>query len=482
MEDPRLNKNTLGVRTPPYSTEAEQAVIGGLLLDPYAFDKIVDLLTKGDFYEKRNRELFEAIFQLNHRGEPCDFITVSNFLKGSKNLDENILPYLASLAKETPSAARIKAYAEIVHEHATKRRLIYVATELIEKVYSKSNQSSQELLNDAEQLILNVSDENQKTTDLRSITELSNIVYEQIHQRSKSDQLITGIPTGFNVIDEKTSGLQKGDLIIIAGRPSMGKTSLALNIAEHVAIKKQQGTVVIFSMEMPAEQIVARLFSSVAKINQMHMRNGKLSAEEWTSFTKWSGIFKKTSLYIDDSSALTPLEVCARVRRLKREHPDISLVIVDYLQLMHMNNNIENRAIEISGISRALKSLAREVKVPVVALSQLNRNIESRKTKPQMSDLRESGAIEQDADLIMVIYREHDKSNAQGGEYKTPLGTVNVDVVKQRNGPTFDTKLTFVGKHTRFENYISEDSAESVEQSQAASIPISSYDQIGESY
>ena len=479
MEDYSFNKNISGAHIPPHSTEAEQAVIGGLLLDPDAFDKVADVLNEKDFYEKRNKDLFKAIYELNHRGEPCDFITVSNFLKSSKNLDETTFSYLTSLVKETPSAARIKTYADIVREHAAKRQLISVATELIELAYSKSDQSSQELLNKAEQLILNVSDETQKTTDLRSIAELSSVVYEQIQERSKSDQLITGVPTGFAVIDEKTSGLQKGDLIIIAGRPSMGKTSLALNIAEHVAIERQQGTVAIFSMEMPAEQIVSRLFSSVAKINQMHMRNGRLNDGEWANLIKWLGIFKKASLYIDDSSALTPVDVCARVRRLKRDHPDLALVIVDYLQLMHMDRTIENRAVEISGISRALKSLAREVNVPVIALSQLNRNIESRRTKPQMSDLRESGAIEQDADLIMVIYRELDKGNTQEGATTTD-GVINVDIVKQRNGPTFDTKLTFIGKHTRFENYISEDAMESV--AWTAPAPIKSYSEVGDDF
>ena len=479
MEDSSFNKSISGAHIPPHSTEAEQAVIGGLLLDPDAFDKVADVLNEKDFYEKRNKDLFKAIYELNHRGEPCDFITVSNFLKSSKNLNETTFSYLTSLVKETPSAARIKTYADIVREHAAKRRLISVATELIELAYNKSDQSSQELLNKAEQLILNVSDETQKTTDLRSIAELSSVVYEQIQERSKSDQLITGVPTGFAVIDEKTSGLQKGDLIIIAGRPSMGKTSLALNIAEHVAIERQQGTVAIFSMEMPAEQIVSRLFSSVAKINQMHMRNGRLNDGEWANLIKWLGIFKKASLYIDDSSALTPVDVCARVRRLKRDHPDLALVIVDYLQLMHMDRTIENRAVEISGISRALKSLAREVNVPVIALSQLNRNIESRRTKPQMSDLRESGAIEQDADLIMVIYRELDKGNTQEGSTTTD-GVINVDIVKQRNGPTFDTKLTFIGKHTRFENYISEDAMESV--GWTASAPIKSYSEVGDDF
>ena len=481
MEDLSFNKNISGARISPHSTEAEQAVIGGLLLDPEAFDKIADVLNEKDFYEKRNRELFNAIYKLNHRGEPCDFITVSNFLKSSKNLDEATFSYLTSLVKETPSAARIKTYANIVREHAAKRDLISVATKLIELAHSRKDLSSQELWNKAEQLILDVSDETQKTTDLRSIAELSRIVYAQIQERSKSDQLITGVPTGFTIIDEKTSGLQKGDLIIIAGRPSMGKTSLALNIAEHVAIEKQQGTVAIFSMEMPAEQIISRLFSSVAKINQMRMRSGKLTDTEWASLIKWVGIFKKASLYIDDSSSLTDIDVCARVRRLKREQPDLALVIVDYLQLMRLDRTLENRAVEISGISRALKSLAREVNVPVVALSQLNRNIESRRTKPQMSDLRESGAIEQDADLIMVIYRELDKGNTtQGGDATATGGVINVDIVKQRNGPIFDTKLTFIGKHTRFENYIPEDAVESIEW--ATSAPIKSYNEVGDDF
>ena len=474
------DKDLSRVRTPPHSTEAEQAVIGGLLLDEEAFDKIADFLTKKDFYEKRNHDLFDAIGQLNHRGEPCDFITVSNFLKSSKNLDENTLSYLASLVKETPSAARIEAYADIVHKHATKRRLIRAATELIEQVYEHTSENNEDLLSRAESLILNVSDEDQKDNDIQSLAELSNKVYQQIQERSKSTESITGMPTGFHIIDEKTSGLQQGDLIIIAGRPSMGKTSLALNIAEHVAIEKKLGTVLVFSMEMSSHQIAARLFSSVARINQMNMRQGKLSDSEWASFTKWHGIFKTASLYIDDSSALTPLEICTRVRRLKREHNDLSLVIVDYLQLMHMERSSETRAVEISGISRALKSLAREVDVPIVALSQLNRNIESRpkKSKPQMSDLRESGAIEQDADVIMVIYPEYDNTAMQGNEPKINNGIVNIDVVKQRNGPTFNTKLTFIGMHTRFENYVSDETMETISNPGSISQPIANYSDV----
>ena len=298
--------------------------------------------------------------------------------------------------------------------------------------------------------------ERSKKDELKSLAELSNTVFKQLNERSKSDLTMTGLPTGFKVIDEKTGGLQKGNLIIIAGRPSKGKTSLALNIAGHVAIEKQQGTVAVFSLEMPAEDIVSRLFSLLAKINQMNMRDVNLDGEEWASVTKWQGLFKKASLYIDDSSSLTPIELCSRVRRLKREHDDLALVVVDYLQLMHMDRNTENRAVEISGISRALKSLAREIKIPVVALSQLNRNIESRKTKPQISDLREAAAIEQDADVIMFIYSEQDKEGAPGGKARINDNVVTVDVVKQRNGPIFETKLTFISMYTRFENYISE--------------------------
>jgi len=459
MADTRLGKadygdDVLGIRIPPHSLEAEQAVIGGLLIDSNAFDKIV--LESHDFYQQRNRDLYDAICKLNRRGEPCDFITVSNCLKNSKKHGEDTLAYLATLAKETPSAAHITAYARIVREHAVRRRLISEATEIIENAHNTSGMDTQALLSQAEQSILGVSGDNNKSSDFRALPELSHFVCEKIDQRSKSDETLTGIPTGFTELDEGTSGLQKGDLIVIAGRPSMGKTSLALNIVEHATLKQQRGTAAIFSLEMPGEQIVFRLFSSLGSINQMRLKTGKLSQEEWASLAKWHRAFQKASLYIDDSSTLTPEEVCSKVRRLKHEHPDLALVVVDYLQLMNSSRNVENRAVEISGISRALKALAKEVDVPVVALSQLNRNIEHRsekEKKPQMSDLRESGAIEQDADLIMAIYRNQEKGDAQVND------VVRVDVVKQRNGPTFGTDLTFIGKYTRFENYIREEAA-----------------------
>ena len=441
------------MRTPPHSLEAEQAVIGGLLLDPNAWDKIADLLFDSDFYHERNRILFTAIRELAEDGQPLDIVTVSDSLAKAKRKDENIFLYLSTLAKETPSAANIKAYADIVHRDAVKRKLITAATTVIEHCYNPANQDSQELLNEAEQLMFKVSDDSRKEGDFQSMKDLSASVFQEISKRSESDQSITGVPTGFKEIDEKTDGLQKGDLVIIAGRPSMGKTSLALNIVEHIAIreKEKSGTIAIFSMEMSAEQITTRLYSSVAKINQSRLRNGQLSHDEWPSMTDWHQRLANTSIFISDSSAMTPVEVCSQVRRLKREHDDLALVVVDYLQLMYVRANVETRAVEISAISRALKGLAREVDVPLVALSQLNRDIERTRRKPQMSDLRESGAIEQDADLIMMIYRDSDRDD------QSTDSIVNVEIVKQRNGPTFSTKLTFIGQYTRFENYVPEE-------------------------
>lgn len=453
MPNNGFTEDLAGKRIPPHSLEAEQAVIGGLLLDPAAWDKIADLLFDNDFYHQRNKVLFTAIRELAERGQPLDLVTVSDTLKKAEHKDEEIFHYLSTLAVETPSAANIKAYADIVHRNSVKRQLITAANTVLEHAYDPANQDSQELLNDAEQLMFGVSDDSRKTGDFRLLKDLSVSVYKQVEERSKSDQTITGVATGFKEIDEKTSGLQKGDLIIIAGRPSMGKTSLALNIAEHAAVKEESGAVAVFSMEMSAEQVTDRFYSSLAKINQTRLRNGQLNADEWTSLTAWHQRLSDIPIYINDTSTLTPVEICSQVRRLKRERDDLALVIVDYLQLMHIKANTETRAVEIAAISRALKGLAREVDVPLIALSQLNRNIESRpERKPQMSDLRESGAIEQDADLIMVIYHDGGRREDQQSD-----NVVSVEVVKQRNGPTFKTKLTFIGQYTRFENYIPEE-------------------------
>lgn len=459
MDAPPTGEQRAGAAAPgaPHSIEAEQAVIGGLLLDNEAWDKVSDIVTEHDFYSQSNRTLFRAVSGLAESGSPCDAVTVAERLKGelkdgASPADDNTLSYLADLASETPSAANIVAYARIVHENAVRRQLLKVAAGIIEDAHSMAGDSA-ELIDRAEQNIFRITDERKrKTADFRPLKLLGQEVYEQVDERRKTPGLITGVATGFREFDEKTNGLQDGDLVIIAGRPSMGKTSFALNIAEHAAVREQGGAVAIFSMEMPAHQIATRFYSSLGRIDQMHLRTGNLNDEEWARLTDWYGRFSDVRIYVDDSPSLTPTEVRARVRRLRREHDDLALVVVDYLQLMRAHGSTENRAVEISEISRSLKALAKEVSLPVVALSQLNRNIESRpERRPQMSDLRESGALEQDADLIAVLYR----GGEQGEDDNT--GAVDVEVVKQRNGPTFKTRLTFIGKYTRFENYFPEE-------------------------
>ena len=441
-------------RAAPHSLEAEQAVIGGLLLDNEAWDKVSDVLSEEDFYSRRNRTLFRVVSGLAEAGRPCDVVTVADRLKGDKQSGgDDTLAYLSNLAGDTPGSANIAAYAHIVHENAMRRRLIKEATAIIEEVFASQDESSGELLDRAEQRVFRLADRGaRKAADFQSLQQLGKLVYEQVDERRKSPGAITGVATGFTEFDEKTSGLQSGDLVIVAGRPSMGKTSFALNVAEHAAVSQKCGTVAIFSMEMPAHQIATRLYSSLGQIDQMHLRTGNLADEEWARLTDWFARFSEVGIYVDDSPSLTPTEVRARVRRLHREHSDLALVVVDYLQLMRAHNSVENRAVEISEISRALKALAKEVDLPVVALSQLNRNIESRpEKKPQMSDLRESGALEQDADLIAVLYRGDERGEDENS------GVINVEVVKQRNGPTFKTRLTFIGKYTHFKNYFPEE-------------------------
>ncbi len=446
------NSEVASLRTPPHSIEAEQAVIGGLLLDSVAWERIAGILTKQDFYVANHGLLFEAIEKLIENNRPCDVITVAESLKGKIPGDEaQFMLDLATLAKDTPSAANISAYAQIVHRDSMRRKLLGVATKIIEDAYNPPVDGGENLVDVAEQQIFNLNEHGRKTVDFQTLNELSRLVHEQTVKRSQQGGEIVGLATGFPAIDEQTNGLQQGDLIIIAGRPSMGKTSLALNIAEHVALKEEK-PVAIFSLEMPANQIVTRFFSSYGRINQGRIRTGNLNDDEWARMTQTHKDFWDKPLYIDDSSALTPLDVRARVRRLKREVNDMALVVIDYLQLMTTEGNTENRAVEISKISRALKALAKEVNVPVIALSQLNRNPETRQNqKPQLSDLRESGAIEQDADLVAMIYREGADSMAEGNQQSDKVSIV--DVVKHRNGPTFVRKLVFQGQFTRFREY-----------------------------
>lgn len=448
-----MDEATESLRTPPYSMEAEEAVIGGLLIDNQAWDKVSDLLNEDDFFRQEHRLFFRMIQHLSKDTEPFDAITIADRLKDAGEATENNLSYLLTLAKDTPSAANIQAYADIVREKAVRRKLIAAANTIIEKTTQPSEDlTADALLNQAEEMVFSIADED--ASGRQEFTALGNVganTYHHIHELYEAGGNITGLATGYNEFDNKTSGLQKGDLIIIAGRPSMGKTSLATNIVEEIAInKKGDEPIAIFSMEMPASQIALRFYASLAGVNLMNLRRGKLNDTDWPRMTSAMNIMQKAPIFIDDSSALSPFQIRARARRLKREHNGLALIIVDYLQLMRLEERTDNRVAEISEISRSLKALARELNIPVVALSQLNRGAENRPDKrPVMSDLRESGAIEQDADLIVFIYRDE--------VYKPDTkdqGIAEIRVAKQRNGPQFVTKLTFRKELTRFENLI----------------------------
>ncbi|RMD78577.1 MAG: replicative DNA helicase [Gammaproteobacteria bacterium] len=445
----RREAATAVLRVPPHSVEAEQAVLGGLMLDNGAWDQVAELLEEQDFYRREHRLIFRAIGELAAQAAPFDVVTVSERLEALGLLEEaGGLAYLGSLAQNTPSAANIAAYAGIVRDHAVARRLVQVGTAIANSVYDRQGRSTTELVDHAEQLVFQIAERGARRPGAGvALKELLVKVLDRIDTLSAQDSPITGIPTGYKDLDLLTSGLQPADLIIVAGRPSMGKTSFAMNLAEHAALKRKL-PVAVFSMEMPGEQLVLRLLASLGRIDQHKLRTGRLGDEDWARMSHAVGQLAELPVFIDDTSALTPTELRARARRLKREH-DIGLVVVDYLQLMQVPGHKENRATEISEISRSLKALAKELQVPVIALSQLNRSLEQRPNKrPVMSDLRESGSIEQDADLILFIYRDevyHEDSPDKG--------TAEIIVAKQRNGPIGTVRLAFLGQYTRFENY-----------------------------
>ncbi len=436
---------------PPNSIEAEQAVIGGLMLENSAWDQVADMVVEEDFYRRDHRLIFRAIVDLSSRNTPFDVITLSERLEAIGELENaGGLAYLGMLAKNTPTAANIKAYAAIVRERSVFRQLIRVGTEIANSAYAAEGRDSPELLDNAEKLVFEIAERGARgKRGFTSIKDLLVKAVDRIDTLFQQDNPITGIPTGFSDFDEMTSGLQRSDLVIVAGRPSMGKTTFAMNLAEHAAIKTGL-PVAVFSMEMPGEQLAMRMMSSLGRIDQHKLRTGKLDDDDWPRVTSAVGILAEAPLFIDDTPALTPTDLRARARRLAREH-GLGMIVIDYLQLMQVLGNKENRATEISEISRSLKSLAKELSVPVVALSQLNRSLEQRPNKrPVMSDLRESGAIEQDADLIVFIYR--DEVYNQDSQDK---GTAEIIIAKQRNGPIGTTRLTFLGQYTRFENFIS---------------------------
>ena len=443
----------LNLKVPPHSIDAEQSVLGGLLIDNGAFDKVGDVVTDGDFYRDDHRRIFRHVSRLIERGKPADVVTVDEAIKVSEDKDKTGgITYLAALAGNTPSAHNVRRYAEIVRECAVLRKLIEVSTEIADSALNRMGKDVGQLLDEAESKVFQIAEAGARTRQgFMEIQPLLTQVMERIdllyHKDNPSD--ITGIPTGYRDLDRETSGLQPGDLIIIAGRPSMGKTALALNMAEHAAVENKL-PVAIFSMEMSGSQLAMRMLGSIGRLDQHKLRTGRLSDDDWNRLTNAVGKLHDAPILVDESGALNALELRARARRLHRQYGKLGLIVVDYLQLMQASSEGENRATEISEISRSLKSLAKELKVPVVALSQLSRAVEQRTgpKRPIMSDLRESGAIEQDADLILAIYRE---------EVYTPdtpeKGVAEIIILKQRNGPIGTVKLTFLGEYTRFENY-----------------------------
>lgn len=441
---------TEALKLPPYSLEAEQAVLGGLMIDNSTWDQVSDVVMEADFYRQDHRLIYSAIYSLAEQSEPYDVVTLSEWLDSHNELN-NVggLSYLGSLAKNTPTAANIKAYAKIVRERSVLRQLIRVSTDIAESAYNPEGRSSTEILDIAESKVFEIAEKGGRATGgYQNIKDLLVKAVDRIDTLYQSDNAYTGIPTGFDDFDDMTSGLQKADLVIIAGRPSMGKTSFVMNLVENAAIKHKQ-PVAVFSMEMPGDQLVMRMMASLGRIDSNKIRTGKLDDADWPRLTSAVGILNDAPIFIDDTPGLNPMEVRSRARRIHREH-GLGMIVIDYLQLMQSaKGNGENRATEISEISRSLKGLAKELGVPVLALSQLNRSLEQRPNKrPIMSDLRESGAIEQDADLIVFIYRDQVYN-----EDSPDKGTAEIIIGKQRNGPIGMARLTFLGQYTRFENH-----------------------------
>lgn len=440
------------IKVPPHSLEAEQSVIGGLLLDNERWDTVAERVVAKDFYSRPHRLIFEAVKATLEDNKPLDLITLSEFLELREQLEEvGGFAYLADLVKNTPSAANINAYADIVAERALVRDLIGVANEIADAGYDPQGRNSEDLLDLAESKVFAIAEsrtnENEGPQNVDSILEKT---LERIELLYKTPQDgVTGVDTGFTDLNKKTAGLQGSDLVIVAARPSMGKTTFAMNLCENAAMS-QEKPVLIFSLEMPAEQIMMRMLASLSRVDQTKIRTGQLDDEDWARISSTMGILmQKKNMYIDDSSGLTPTEVRSRARRIARDHGGLSMIMVDYLQLMRVPALSDNRTLEIAEISRSLKALAKELNVPVVALSQLNRSLEQRADKrPVNSDLRESGSIEQDADLIMFIYR--DEVYNPDSSMK---GTAEIILGKQRNGPIGSVRLTFQGQWSRFDNY-----------------------------
>ena len=451
MNKPAENQ-ALALRVPPHSVEAEASILGGLLLDNAAWERIADVVRAEDFYRADHRIVFEVIARLIDAGKPADVVTVFEALEGLGRANEvGGIAYLNTLAQETPSAANIMRYAEIVRDRAILRFLVSVSDQIATQALNPAGKETRQILDEAESQIFQIGEQGaRRSAGFQNFHDVLARVVERVDDlyQNPNPSDVTGVPSGFFDLDQKTAGMHAGDLLIIAGRPSMGKTSLALNIAEYVAITEKL-PVAIFSMEMGAEQLAMRVLCSVGRLDAQRGRTGRLNEDDWGRLTQAMGLTKEAQIHIDETPALNPLELRSRARRLSRQYGKLGLIVVDYLQLMSASSTGENRTTEISEITRSLKGLAKELGCPVLALSQLNRTVEQRTDKrPVMSDLRESGAIEQDADLILFIYRDE--------VYRpdTPdKGVAEIIIAKQRNGPIGTVRLTFLGQFTKFENF-----------------------------
>jgi replicative DNA helicase len=448
-------------KLPPNSVDSEQSVLGGLLLHNQAWDRVADILNTNDFYQASHRIIYDAIVTLLEHDKPADILTVKEQVIKTHS-EESIggFVYLAQIAENTPSVSNIEAYANHVRELSIYRQLINIGREIADTAFQPKNIEVNELLDLSEKKIFEIAEQViRNKQDIINIKDIIKDVVNSVHEMQEKKGL-KGTETGFSQLDKLTSGLQNGDLVIIAGRPSMGKTALSMNIVEHVAIHNST-PVAVFSLEMPTEQLVLRMISSFGRIDASKLRDGDMTEVDWNSFNHAVRAFEENTILLDETPSITPTEVRAKCRRLKRQYPDLGLIMVDYLQLMTVHGKSENRVQEISEISRSLKALAKEINVPVIAISQLNRGVESRtKTAkgrmPQMADLRESGSIEQDADLIGFIYRDeqyHDDAYTNPEE----VGKADLRIAKHRNGPTGNIKLAFIGQYARFEDLAYED-------------------------
>ncbi|WP_415056952.1 replicative DNA helicase [Halopseudomonas sp.] len=447
-DNTELDLQASALKIPPHSIEAEQAVLGGVMLENTTWERVVELLSEPDFYRHDHRLIFRALASLAARNQPFDVVTLAEELDREGLIDQvGGLAYLGQLAKNTPSVANISAYTHIIRERSTLRKLISTSSNIADSAFNPKGKQANAILDEAERQIFAIAESRPKTGGPESVTNLLTKAIDKIDTLFNSDGAITGLSTGFTDLDEMTSGLQPADLVIIAGRPSMGKTTFAMNLVENVVLRYDKA-VLVFSLEMPGDSLVMRMLSSLGRIDQSKVRAGRLDDDDWPRLTSAVNLLNDRKLFIDDTAGLSPMEMRARARRVVREHGEIGMIMIDYLQLMQIGGTSENRTNEISEISRSLKALAKEFNAPVVALSQLNRSLEQRPNKrPINSDLRESGAIEQDADVIMFVYRD-EVYNADTQDQ----GIAEIIIGKQRNGPIGNIRLAFLGKFTRFEN------------------------------